>query len=168
MKTLLLMRHAEAAGAAEDFDRTLTPGGREAAARLAGEMRRRSLAPALILCSAARRAAETCALVVEGLDGETPATADRALYLAPAEALLTAIHAAPEPATPLMVIGHNPGLQHLADLLIGGGAPQALSAMEEGFAAGAVAALDFDVESWASVAEGTGVLTAFLNPTNPG
>ena len=61
MKTLCLMRHAQASRRIDlqDFDRPLSHAGFEAVQHMAEIFRSENLVPGLVLCSAARRARET-------------------------------------------------------------------------------------------------------------
>jgi phosphohistidine phosphatase len=127
-RELVLFRHAEAAparGAGGDYARTLTSSGRQvatrAAAQLALEVSGSQPGPpaaAILLHSAAPRAAETAALLAEAL--ALPASSVQpldALYLAPPAriATLLATHAAA--AAWVAIVGHNPGLSEFGALL---------------------------------------------------
>lgn len=167
MKTLLMLRHAEAAGTGDDFERPLTPRGRERAVKLTARMQDHGLRPSRVLCSAARRAVETCAVIAKGLDVEVPTTVDRDLYLAAPERILSAIRSVPDDADSVLLIGHNPGLQALARELVGSGARQALARLGPPFPAAGLAVIDFATERWADAAPDGGKLVLFLDPRDP-
>jgi phosphohistidine phosphatase len=117
---LTLMRHAEAQVATvggDDFTRPLTSAGRIAAANAAQQLGAAPPPPALIWHSPALRTTETAALVAARLS--LPASrvlAMPAVYLASGSALL-ALLAPAEPRAHLLLIGHNPGVSELLQLL---------------------------------------------------
>lgn len=117
---LIVMRHADAGPAAtgqSDFARTLSArGAREA--RCMGQWIARQLLPLKrVLASPAARTRETVAAVL----GPEPAAAaevrwDPRLYLAELPQLLDAL--GEELASPLLLVGHNPGLEYLLGHLL--------------------------------------------------
>ena len=115
-RELLLLRHAKSDWSrdADDFDRPLNPRGKQDAARLARWAHEQGLRPDVILCSPARRAAQTAEALCE-LTGFPAANIrwDEDLYLAPVHVLLDALADLPAQARQVMVIGHNPGLEDL-------------------------------------------------------
>lgn len=168
MKTLLLLRHAKADRKhpnEEDFDRPLAAEGRADAARLGDHLKAEGLAPALVLCSAARRAQETWSCVAERLASQAPLLAEEALYSAPPAAILRVVHPAPTAASPLLVIAHNPGMESLARALAGPDSdPEAVQNLQRGYPSSGLAVIDFDIESWAEADVGEGRLRAFVTP----
>ena len=164
MKTLLLLRHAKSAwddpGLA-DMERPLTPRGQAAAARMGRHLRDTGLVPERVLCSPARRAAETLALVLAG-PTHTPVVDQRPeLYLRGWSALLAAVQGLPGAVDRAMLVSHNPDIHELAVALAGSGAPAALAAK---YPTGALAVLRFAVQDWRAVAPGTGTLQEFVSP----
>ena len=63
-----------------------------------------------------------------------------------------------------MLVGHNPGLEELALLLVGSGAADDRARMAEKFPTAAVAVIAFNAESWAAIEPGSGRLEHFLAP----
>ena len=171
MLTLLLLRHAKSSwdnSAMADYDRPLAKRGVKAAPRMGAEMAARRLRPDLILCSAAARAKETLSLMLPELGRPSPEIVyDEAIYMSEPAALLTLLRKlaskADRPQT-AMLVGHNPGLEELAELLIGGGEEDAQERIAEKFPTCALAVLRFDVEDWGGIAPGTGRLTDFITP----
>jgi phosphohistidine phosphatase len=86
------------------------------------------------------------------------------LYEAEASALAAAIRRAPAGARRLMLIGHNPGLEDLAQGLIASGDRDGRKALAEKFPTAALAVIDFDIETWRDLAPATGRLTLFMIP----
>lgn len=119
---LILMRHAEAVSAApglDDFDRPLTTAGRAAAARVAARLAQ--LPVRLLLHSPAARTHET-ALIING-QLQLPAAAVRAedaIYLASAGSLRQLVQDNAAAGGCLLLIGHNPGVSELLQLLDAG------------------------------------------------
>lgn len=117
---LYLLRHAKAvpqSDAGPDRDRAIEARGRGDALALARWMTANALRPDLILCSPARRTRETLDQVVGALSPPPEIRFDEGLYLADADRLLEALRALPASRHRVMVIGHNPGLHELAQLL---------------------------------------------------
>lgn len=124
--------------------------------------------PACVLCSTAKRARETLSLVLTALDAEPPVHYRRTLYLAEWLRLLDAIHAAPWEAMPLLLIGHNPGMEQLA-LALAAPPKSAVArarakAMAQKFPTAALAVLGFRNADWRAVRPGTGNLADFVRP----
>lgn len=122
MKTLLILRHAKSDWddpALADHDRPLNARGKRDAPRMGEVLRREGLAPEAILCSSAKRARKTAELVSEaaGLEGE-PQLLDE-LYAAAPSAYLKACAGLGEDIDTAMVVGHNPGLEELLEMLTG-------------------------------------------------
>jgi len=115
---LLLLRHAKSdwSGSLGDHDRPLAARGRKAAPRMGAVMRKKGYVPALVLCSTAERTKETLELLLPALRADPKIQYDRALYLAEWPVLLAILQGAAAD-TPLLMIGHNPGLEQLASAL---------------------------------------------------
>ncbi len=122
-RTLALLRHAKAAhpkGVA-DLDRALTPRGHADAGAAGAWLASRPLIPDVVMCSPARRTRETWHGVALALGPEATGITvvyDPALYAsADAEGLLDLITAMRPQTRTLLVIGHNPTVSMLCDLL---------------------------------------------------
>jgi len=171
MLTLLLLRHAKSDWdnpALADYDRPLAKRGRKAAPRMGAEIAALGLHPDIVLCSSAARTRETLSLVLPKLAGAPPAVVyDDAIYMGTPSDLLTALRGlaprAPAPQT-AMIVGHNPGMEELAELLVSRGDEHSLELMDEKFPTCALAVFTFDAEGWADIAPGTGTLTRFITP----
>ena len=166
---LLLLRHAKSdwSGNLGDHDRPLAPRGRKATPRIGAFMRKRGYVPAAVLCSTAERTKETLELLLPALRADPAVRYDRALYLAEWPVLLAAVQSAADAETPLLMIGHNPGLEQLAIALV---QPQdaaersRLEMLERKFPTAGLAVLDFDELHWAAVKPRTGRLMDFVRP----
>lgn len=167
MKTLCLMRHAKSGWddpSLTDHDRPLNERGIEAAALVGRYLKRQGIRPDLVLCSTARRAADTLALVLQELGRGMPVEHDRGLYLTGAPALLEALRGTPDSAETLLMVAHNPDMHHLSQRLAGFGDPKTLRAVAEKFPTGGCAILTFEAGRWRDVAPGDGHLVEFVRP----
>jgi phosphohistidine phosphatase len=127
-------------------------------------LRKKKLAPQMVLCSTARRVKETCELVLAELGAKPILRETRHLYMALPREILAVIGKSPDDINTLMVIGHNPGMGSLAHWLAGQGNRQDLAGLAEKFPTAAVAVLDFDVEHWAELDADAGTLRHFATP----
>jgi phosphohistidine phosphatase len=169
MRRLLLLRHAKSdwSKGIPDIDRPLAPRGREAAPRMGGYLKEQGLRPDLALVSPALRARQTFELVEPFLDG-ADMRAEPRLYDAPASRLLTVLREAGAETRTLMMIGHNPGLEELARLLVGAGDRDALSHLAHKYPTAGLAVIDFPGGSWADAAPRAGRLDRFVTPKGLG
>ena len=123
--------------------------------------------PDLILSSTSRRTAQTAELLTETFSAQRIDYLE-ALYLAEPELILSVIRLAPDKMTSVMVVGHNPGLEHLAALLarepVKRKERDRFDLIEEKFPTAALAVLDFDIARWRDVARGQGALKDFVRP----
>jgi phosphohistidine phosphatase len=169
MRTLILFRHAKSDRSDDtlaDFDRPLNDRGREAAGRMGKWLNSEGLVPDLVLCSSAKRTMETWQLAAATLDREVPVEAEERLYLAEAEEILTLIKTVPDNVLTLLVVGHNPGIEALAEMLAASGPKKDLKRMRKKFPTAAVAVLDHDVAHWSEVGTESGHLRTFKRPRN--
>ncbi|MFF5230443.1 SixA phosphatase family protein [Dactylosporangium sp. NPDC000521] len=115
-RTLILLRHAKSVDPdpyPTDLERPLSPRGRRDAAAAGDWLRAQGLLPDLVVCSTAVRTRET----LDGLRLDTtPVVFEHRVYLGPAHDTLDLLQNAPDVAT-LLLIGHNPTLSMLSDLL---------------------------------------------------
>ena len=162
MKRLLLLRHAKSAWpeGVEDHDRPLGARGHRDAPRMGAYLTAAGLQPDFALISSARRTQETWALL--GL--RCPSRTVASIYEAEPPAILAAIHAAPVESETLLVIGHNPGFEHVAGLLAPKGEAEALARLREKYPTAGLAVIAFDIAAWVDVAPGTGRLESFVTP----
>lgn len=167
MRRLFLLRHAEAAPpeGGQDFERPLSERGRAAAERLGRYLARENLRPDLALVSSARRTRETWAALDAALGG-VPARVERVIYESGRDGLLAEVAALDGDKTSVIVVGHNPGIEDLARLLVGSAQPTARAQMLQSFPPAALAVIDFDMESWDGIQEGKGHLERFLTPAS--
>ena len=158
MRQLILLRHAHAEPAItgqSDFDRPLSPQGlaeAEAAGRWLAE---HGLVPDRVLCSPARRARETLEAVLEAI-GYVEQRLEDAIYEATAGTLAEVADNHRE-VERLMLVGHNPGFEHLAALMHSG-----QSGDYRGMPTSAVVVLSLPVD--ATIEPGVATLSSFWWP----
>jgi phosphohistidine phosphatase len=166
-RRLYLLRHAKSSwgdAARDDHDRDLSPRGRQAADRMGAYCGAERIAPALVLCSTARRTRETLARLVPHLTGAGRIEVEQGLYLASSTELLRRLRRIDDSARAVMLIGHNPGLQELAVNLCGGGDAAALARLRAKYPTGAMAEIVLSIDHWRDADIDKGALARFVAP----
>lgn len=146
-RRLVVMRHAKAEGAAvSDVERPLAPAGTVAAGEVGSWLAAHGLVPDVALVSSALRTRETWAAVRAGAGWDVDAEELHALYTASAETALDLVRTVPAQARVVLVVGHNPTVAMLANLLEDGeGDDEATAALTvEGYPPGTVTVFDVD------------------------
>jgi phosphohistidine phosphatase len=159
-RQLVLVRHAKSSWDDPDLadrDRPLNARGRRASARVGEYLRDARVHPDLVLCSAARRARQTLELL--HLAKTTHVLIEDELYGAELAALLARLRTIPDHVASAMLIGHNPGVEELARMLVGDASMLAMK-----FPTGAVADVRFATRHWNEIEAGIGELRAFVTP----
>jgi phosphohistidine phosphatase len=135
------MRHAKAEpGGETDHDRELASRGWDDALEAGRWLADSGFVPDAALVSSARRAASTWMAVAEGGSFEAEATYSESLYAAGPETALDLVRETGDEVSALVVVGHNPTMAYLAQLLDDGtGDEEAGRQMATGFPAAAVA-----------------------------
>jgi phosphohistidine phosphatase len=146
----------------EDFARPLNEGGRRDGELIGRFLGDQGIPPALILCSAARRAHETLDAVRRGLDADIPTNIEEVLFMAEAETLLWRLTRVDLGIPSVMIIGHNPGLQHLALGLAGRGDGEARQRLAGGYPTAALARFSADIDRWQDLRPGRARLEQFV------
>jgi phosphohistidine phosphatase len=167
MRRLMLMRHAKSdwsVGGQRDRDRALAARGREAAPLIGAYMAHHGLRPDKVLVSTARRARETWELAASAFGKDLDVSYDDRLYEANPKALLIPLRETSASAHSLLVVGHNPGIQELASLLMASGDIDARQRLLEKFPTAALAVIDFPLDSWSALAPHSGRLDRFVTP----
>lgn len=167
MKQLYLLRHAKSSWAdpaLADLERPLAARGQRACQALREAIRRHRIAPALILCSAARRTQETLQRISPAFAHDYVVAIEKRLYLASAAKLLERIRRLDDDISSVMLIGHNPGLQRFALLLAGGGDQRGLARLKAKFPTAAVVELTFAGGRWRDLAAGKAEVVRLVTP----
>ena len=167
MKTLFVLRHAKAsrdAPSGADFDRPLNKRGRKAAVAVGRELRARDVAVDAIVASPAVRVTETVSGVMEGSGHTLAPVWDRRIYDASPEILLEVVREAGDKVERLLIVGHNPGLQHLLLHLAEGDRDGLRDEVAASFPTAALAELRLSVEHWREVGPRCGQIVSFFRP----
>lgn len=154
-----ILRHAHAEPAATgegDIARALSARGRADAERAGAHLRARGSAFAAIVCSPSARTRETVTLALPDAAG---INFDAAIYDATPGTLLGVLDRARAgaPRGPLLLVGHNPGLEQLVALLVDGH-----SDTPRGLPTAGIARLRFN--DGAELEPGTAELLEFWSP----
>jgi phosphohistidine phosphatase len=159
---LVVIRHAKAEGhGPTDFERELSARGRADAAAAGAWLAEQGVAVDAALVSAATRTRETWEIVADAAGWSVDATFDRALYGVDEDGLLDLVAVTDESVGTLVVIGHNPTIGMLAQLLDDGEGPtEAVDRLMEGYPTSATAVFDLPA-TWARIAMGRARLTGF-------
>jgi phosphohistidine phosphatase len=168
MIELMLLRHAKSSWSGTelpDMDRPLSKRGKQAAQAMGRLMAAKGPAPGLVLCSPARRARDTWKIVGEELKSAPRVLVDDAIYdFGNGGKLLECIRARGGNIPTLMVVGHNPSMERLAQRLVSGGDGKLRQRMEQKYPTAALAVIGFDLEDWAGLEDGAGTLQRFVRP----
>ena len=162
-RTLVLMRHSKAEQyAASDAERELAPRGRGDAAEVGRWLAGHGLVCDHALVSAAARAVQTWESVADGAGWSLEPDVDPSLYQAGPETTLDVIRSAPDDATCVVVVGHNPTIATLAQLLDDGeGDDDAMAEMNQGYPTSAITVFRWE-GPWADLELGSATVTAFF------
>ena len=122
MKTLLLMRHAKSSWKdteLSDIDRPLSKRGKKDAPQMGALLLEKELVPQIILSSPAVRARQTAELLAAACEFTGDVQYLDSFYLAEPAAYVEGLVALPDDIELAMVIGHNPGLEGLLQMISG-------------------------------------------------
>ena len=163
-RRLLLIRHAKAAAGPVDADRPLTERGRRHAAAIGSWLTRAELVPDRVVVSPARRAAQTWKRAAAALRAGPHPVVDERIYDNTVEALLDVLRDTPDDVRTVAVVGHNPSIADLTDVLDDGqGKPAARREVDSGFRTGGVAVFTL-AAPFSGIEPGAATLTDFTVP----
>lgn len=163
MKRLIVLRHAKSSWHDEsltDHDRPLSNRGDHDAPRMAARIGRRGVHAALILTSTARRALDTATILAGALGDAAILQPDPDLYLASPGTLLAILAAQPAAEATIVLVGHNPGLTQLVNMLL----PDMRLA---NLPTAGVVSMQVDIDNWADIGTVAGTTEYFDYPKNP-
>ena len=162
VRRLVVMRHAKAEPVApSDMERHLTERGRADAAAAGAWLVDQGFAADVALVSTAVRTRETWQALSERAGWELEADLRVDLYSAGPEAALDVVRTTPGDVESLLVLGHNPTVAYLAQLLSDGqGDPELLARASTGFPPASVTLFELSTP-WASLGFGDARLVGF-------
>jgi phosphohistidine phosphatase len=127
----------------------------------------RRLIPDHAMISPSQRTRETWELFAAALDPQPPHRFEPRLYSAPAQRILELARATPETVRTLLMVGHNPGFEDVARILIGAGETDALIRFGGSMPTSSLALIEL-AGDWATMAPRTGRLEVFVTPKSLG
>ncbi|NGO09126.1 histidine phosphatase family protein [Streptomyces sp. HC44] len=165
-RRIVLFRHAKADWPqVPDRERPLAERGRKDAAVAGLKLADTGIHFDLALCSTATRTRETWKLAVQEFPQRPKTVYEERLYEASPGELIAVLNEIPDDVQNVLLIGHNPGVQGLADILAGQSEGDAQERMSRrGFPAAAFAVLTVS-GSWKTVEPGVGTLLDYWAPT---
>ncbi|MCQ9618092.1 histidine phosphatase family protein [Paenalcaligenes niemegkensis] len=166
MRRLILLRHAKAdrPNAVSDHERPLAKSGRSQSTVMGEYMAKEGLVPDLAIVSTSRRTQETWQLVQPAFASHIDQRNDPRIYEASVDDICQAIKETEASVHVLLLIGHNPGFEHLAQTLIETGRPSVLSRFQLGYPTAGLAVIDLPIESWSEAGARIGHLERFETP----
>jgi phosphohistidine phosphatase len=162
MKTLYLMRHAKSSWDftdLSDHDRPLNNRGRKDAPAMGRELAAREISVDLILSSSAVRALSTATLVAKELEYDVDKIAvEEEVYKADKRQLLEIIKNIPNQFDKVLLLGHNPTMTDLVNLL----SPELIPDLPTA----GIVALRFACTTWREVSKDYATFQFFDAPKN--
>ncbi|ANS64296.1 phosphohistidine phosphatase [Streptomyces lincolnensis] len=166
-RRIVLFRHAKADWPqVTDHERPLADRGRKEAAEAGRRLTDTGLSLDLALCSTATRTRETWKLAVQEFPHRPKTVYEERIYEASPGELIALLNETPDDAQNVVLVGHNPGIQGLADILAGSAEGDARDRMSgRGFPAAAFAVLSFS-GSWKALEPGVATLLEYWAPSD--
>jgi phosphohistidine phosphatase len=158
MKTLFLLRHAKAENgspASPDSDRALNDRGTKEAEAVGTLIRKQNLVLDLVLSSSAKRARDTTELVLASGKQAVDVRYDQRIYDAGPLLLSEVVSQIEDRRSSVLLVGHNPGIEELMQLLTG---------RVEHMATGTLAKIDLNADRWNQALEEKGSLDWIVKP----
>jgi len=167
-RRIIVLRHAKAdwPNHVDDHERPLADRGRHQAPDAGRWLADSGIHPDYVLCSTSQRTRETWKLAAHELPKRAKKTVyESRVYDASPGEIITVLQETPDEYTDLLLVGHNPGVLGLTQVLAGDeGDADALNRLRlGGFPTAAIAVLGF-TGPWKSVEPGAAKLEAFHTP----
>lgn len=165
-RRIVLFRHAKADWPdVSDHERPLAERGRMDAATAGRKLADSGIPFDLAVCSTAERTRETWKLAVQEFPQRPRTVYEERVYEASPGQLIAVLNETPDDARNVLLIGHNPGMHGLADVLAGSAEGDPEQRMNRrGFPTAAFAVLTFE-GSWKALEPGVARLTDYWAPT---
>ena len=162
MKTLYLLRHAKSSWSFDelsDQERPLNDRGRDDAPLMGQALAKRHIHPDIIVSSPAVRAMSTALLVAREMQfPHEKIKVEPGIYGAEVDDLLGIIKGLPDAAGSVLLVGHNPTITEVANVL----SPSSLNEMPTA----AVVCLRFECDHWAEVSKANAEFYFYDYPRN--
>ncbi|WAL94705.1 SixA phosphatase family protein [Streptomyces sp. Je 1-369] len=165
-RRIILFRHAKADWPqVSDHERPLAERGRRDAPVAGRKLTDSGIAFDLALCSTATRTRETWKLAVQELPQRPKTVYEDRVYEASPGELIAVLNETPDDVQNLVLIGHNPGIQGLTDVLAGDSEGDARERLNRrGFPTAAFAVLTYP-GSWKALEPGVATLVDYWAPS---
>ncbi|GAA5064147.1 SixA phosphatase family protein [Streptomyces similanensis] len=165
-RRIVLFRHAKADWPqVSDHERPLAERGRKDAPVAGRKLADTHIPFDLALCSTANRTRETWKLAVHELPHRPKTVYEERIYEASPGELIAVLNETPDDVRNVILIGHNPGVQGVTEVLSGAAEGDAGERMgRRGFPTAAFAVLTFD-GSWKALEPGTATLSDYWAPS---
>ncbi|MFJ8105014.1 SixA phosphatase family protein [Streptomyces sp. NPDC096132] len=165
-RRIVLFRHAKADWPqVNDHDRPLAERGRKDAAVAGRKLADSGIPFDLALCSTSVRTRETWKLAVHELPHRPKTVYEERIYEASPGELIALLNETPDDVRNIVLIGHNPGVHALTEILADSAESEARERMtRRGFPASSFAVLSFD-GSWKSLEPAVARLTDYWEPS---
>ena len=165
-RRIVIFRHAKADWPqVTDHERPLAERGRMDAAEAGRRLADTAIPFDLALCSTAVRTRETWKLAVHEFQHRPKTVYEERIYEASPGEQIAVLNETPDDVQILLLIGHNPGAQGLAEVLAGSAEGDARDRMNRrGFPAAAFAVLTFN-GTWKTLEPGVATLVDYWAPS---
>lgn len=160
MKTLYLIRHAKSdwsSDAKSDFDRPLNNRGKHDAPFMANKLNELYVKPDKIISSTANRAITTAKAIANGLNyPEKTIIQKDELHHAPTEKMHNELDQLTPSDQIVLLVGHNPGITAFSNYLT--------NDYIDNIVTTGVVRIDFDIDDWQEIIEGSGTKVYYIYP----
>ena len=159
MKELILIRHAKSSWSnplLEDFERPLNKRGAKNAPFMAKVLKQKEVNPDLIISSPSKRTKQTLDFFIKEFDYKGEIIFEESIYEGPYINILKVVKNIDDKHKTIFLFGHNPGLNDLADFLLG--------RFEENIPTCGVLKIDFDTNYWKNISKDNSKLIFFNFP----
>ncbi|MEV6763318.1 histidine phosphatase family protein [Streptomyces sp. NPDC051105] len=166
-RRIVFFRHAKADWPqVTDHERPLADRGRTEAAVAGRKLADSGIAFDLALCSTSVRTRETWKLAVHELAHRPKTVYEERVYDASPGELIAVLNEVPDDAQDVILIGHNPGVHAVTEILTGSSEDDARDHMNRrGFPTAAFAVMTFE-GSWKSLEPGAATLVDYWAPSD--
>jgi phosphohistidine phosphatase len=167
VKKLYLVRHAKSdypGDVSGDHDRPLSKRGEKGCKAIGQYMKEKDLLPEKILCSDAVRTSMTVKNILRATGENIPVIYLKELYLATAGEILKILAKVSDDVESVMVVCHNPGVESLAKLLVGGGDKESIERLRIKYPTAGLACFSINTDSWKVIDPQSGFLEEFVTP----
>jgi len=159
MKILYLIRHAKSSWSVpdlSDIERDLSKRGFKDINTIGSYLSLKNISPDVILSSCALRAAHTSDLLAQKMQSSAPKNYLSEFYLTSPELMREIIMIQDASAESMFIIGHNPQLTELANILTDEHIAKLPTL--------GVVAIEFDIQEWSELEDAKGTIDFFIYP----